>query len=202
MDKMTKCKACGKEIAKGAKTCPECGKDQRNFFSKHKILTGIGVLIIIGVMTSIGGNDDNVKKVDSKVGTEVKQEVKQEEKVTVKEKKEENVPVKEKAEEKVVPTEYKSALKKAKIYSDTMSMSKAGIYNQLTSEYGEKFSKEATQYAIDNVKADWKENALKKAYVYQKEMSMSPSAIYDQLKSDSGEKFTAEESQYAIDNLK
>lgn len=100
-----------------------------------------------------------------------------------------------------VPTEYKSALKKAKIYSDTMHMSKSGIYNQLTSEYGEKFTAEAAQYAIDNVQADWKANALKKAKTYQENMAMSPSAIYDQLISEYGEKFTPEEAQYAIDNL-
>lgn len=41
-------------------------------------------------------------------------------------------------------------------------MSKAGIYEQLTSEYGEKFSAEAAQYAIDNMEADWNANALKK----------------------------------------
>ena len=43
-------------------------------------------------------------------------------------------------EEVTVPTEHKSALKKAELYSDSMNMSKAGIYDQLTSEYGEKFS--------------------------------------------------------------
>lgn len=101
-----------------------------------------------------------------------------------------------------VTTEYKSALKKAERYSSTQSMSKARLYDQLTSEYGEKFSKEAAQYAIDNVKADWKENALKKAQRYQSKQSMSPNRIYDQLTSDYGEKFTKEEAQYAIDNLK
>ena len=82
-----------------------------------------------------------------------------------------------------------------------MNMSKAGVYDQLTSEYGEKFTAEEAQYAVDNVKADWEENALKKAETYQKMMSMSPSAIYDQLTSEYGEKFTAEEAQYAIDHL-
>lgn len=100
-----------------------------------------------------------------------------------------------------VPTEYKSALRKAEIYSNNMNMSKAGIYDQLTSEYGEKFSAEAAQYAIDTIQADWKGNALKKAKTYQESMAMSPSAIYDQLISEYGEKFTAEEAQYAIDNL-
>lgn len=105
-------------------------------------------------------------------------------------------------EEENIPTEYKSALKKAKSYSDTMHMSKKGIYDQLVSEYGEKFTPEAAQYAIDNIEADWKENALKKAQSYQSTMSMSPSAIRDQLISEYGEKFTEEEADYAISNLK
>lgn len=107
----------------------------------------------------------------------------------------------ESAENKV-PTEYKSALAKAKIYSNEMHMSKQGIYDQLTSEYGEKFTVEAAQYAIDNIDADWKQNALKKAEEYQEMMSMSPSAIRDQLISEYGEKFTNEEADYAISNLK
>lgn len=82
-----------------------------------------------------------------------------------------------------------------------MSMSKAGIYDQLTSEYGENFPKEAAQYAIDNIVFDWKENALIKAKQYAESMNMSDDAIYDQLISEYGEKFTKEEAQYAIDNL-
>jgi len=82
-----------------------------------------------------------------------------------------------------------------------MHMSKQGIYDQLTSEYGEKFAAEDAQYAIDNMTADWNANALAKAKSYQETMSMSKSAIYDQLVSEYGEKFTAEEAQYAIDHL-
>lgn len=82
-----------------------------------------------------------------------------------------------------------------------MHMSKQGIYEQLTSEYGEGFEADAAQYAIDNVKADWNQNALAKAKSYQQSMSMSKNAIYDQLTSEYGEKFTKEEAQYAIDNL-
>ncbi|WP_029198384.1 Ltp family lipoprotein, partial [Paenibacillus alginolyticus] len=39
-----------------------------------------------------------------------------------------------------VPNEYKSALKKAESYAKTMNMSKSAINDQLTSDYGEKFS--------------------------------------------------------------
>lgn len=97
--------------------------------------------------------------------------------------------------------EYKNALKKAESYSKTLHMSKQGIYDQLTSEYGEKFPSDAAQYAIDNMTADWNANALAKAKTYQKTMNMSKSSIYDQLISEYGEKFTEAEAQYAIDHL-
>ena len=100
-----------------------------------------------------------------------------------------------------VSTEFKNALKKAQSYSDNMHMSKAGIYDQLISSYGEGFPEDAAQYAIDHVKADWNQNALAKAKSYYKNMNMSKSAVYDQLISQYGEQFTEEEAQYAVDHL-
>jgi cytoskeletal protein RodZ len=100
-----------------------------------------------------------------------------------------------------VSVEFQNALKKATSYANNMHMSKAGVYDQLTSEYGEGFSADAAQYAVDNVKADWGANALAKAKSYQTQHSMSASSIYDQLTSEYGEKFTAEEAQYAVANL-
>lgn len=109
--------------------------------------------------------------------------------------------VEEKEAEPDVPQEYKNALTKAEMYSETMHMSKLGIYDQLTSEYGEGFPAEAAQYAVDTLVADYNENALAQAKVYYIDMAMSKDAVYDQLISEYGEKFTAEEAQYAIDNL-
>ncbi len=40
---------------------------------------------------------------------------------------------------------------KAKTYQETMDMSPAVIYDQLISEYGEKFTEEEAQYAVDNL---------------------------------------------------
>ena len=105
-------------------------------------------------------------------------------------------------EDTSVPKEYRNALHKAENYSKMMHMSKQRIYDQLTSEYGEKFDAEAAQYAIDNLNADYNENALKCGENYKKTMHMSKARIYDQLTSENGEKFTAEQAQYAIDNIK
>ena len=52
--KLTNCKTCGNEMSKGAKCCPNCGSDNRKFYAKHKILTGLLALFIIG---SVGGVD-------------------------------------------------------------------------------------------------------------------------------------------------
>ena len=82
-----------------------------------------------------------------------------------------------------------------------MHMSKAAIYDQLVSEYGEKFTPEEAQYAVDHIEADWNANALEKAKTYQESMNMSPEAIRDQLSSEYGEKFTQEEADYAVEHL-
>ena len=205
MSKMKKCKVCSKEIASNAKTCPECGAKNKKAIYKRPWFIILAIIIILG---AVGGsshdkskvaNNETISEVDQNQDKEISNNQGGKKEVLVKEN-EEKLEKKEVKVEKV-PKEYKAALRKAKVYSDTMSMSKAGLYDQLTSEYGEKFSAEAAQYAVDNLNANWKENALKKAKVYQETMAMSPSAIYDQLVSEYGEKFTSGEAQYAVDNL-
>lgn len=100
-----------------------------------------------------------------------------------------------------VSREFTSALNQAQSYSDLLHMSKAGLYDQLTSEYGGQFEADAAQYAVDNVDADWSENALASARDYQDFMDMSEADIEDQLVSEYGGQFTPEEAAYAIDNL-
>lgn len=211
MSKIMKCKNCSREIPVNVKSCPECGATSTLYaiaLSISVIAPIIGFVLVIGTIYSF-----NLGKVEP--AQEVYKEdalteivVEHSSALTFNENKSEdnskNTIAENKLEDKVednIPTEYKSALKKAEIYANDMHMSKAGLYNQLTSEYGEKFTAEAAQYAVDNVESDWKENALKKAEFYQEHMAMSPSAIYDQLVSEYGEQFTAEEAQYAVDNL-
>ncbi|HSX14762.1 MAG TPA: Ltp family lipoprotein [Candidatus Saccharimonadales bacterium] len=100
-----------------------------------------------------------------------------------------------------VPAEYTSALYQATSYANDQHMSKQSVYDQLVSQYGEKFSVAAAQYAIDNVKADWNANALFTAKSYQTNQHMSPAAIHDQLTSQYGEKFTQAEADFAIQHL-
>lgn len=63
MSQIVSCKACGKEIAKGVKKCVHCGKDQRNFFMKHKIISGFVILFLLGAIGSALGGDKQPTKV-------------------------------------------------------------------------------------------------------------------------------------------
>jgi hypothetical protein len=69
MDKLIKCKACGQDVAKGAKRCPHCGKDNRNFFMKHKIITAILVIIVLGIFATALGDDDDSENANKEPNT-------------------------------------------------------------------------------------------------------------------------------------
>lgn len=185
-------------------------KVKKPFYKKWWVWL-LAVIIIGAIATSGEDSDQDTSTADKKTNEEVAStnDSEKAEKGEAAETKEEATEKEETKEEEVVeekedsvPREHASALKKAEQYAETMHMSKAGIYDQLTSEYGENFPAEAAQYAIDNIEFDWKANALAKANDYAETMDMSNSAIYDQLVSEYGEKFTAEEAQYAVDNLK
>ena len=170
------------------------------------------VVLVIGGVASAGGGDKgtegSIQQAETNTGDNANKENlgNKEETATVSQEgteKSQSVETKVEVddEKENVSKEFQAALKSAQSYSDMMHMSKMGLYQQLISEYGEKFPEDAAQYAIDNVKADWNENALAKAKEYQETMSMSNDAIYEQLISEYGEQFTKEEAQYAIDNL-
>lgn len=50
-----------------------------------------------------------------------------------------------------ISKEYRNALEKAKSYQDKMNMSSQAIREQLISEYGEQFTPEEADYAINNL---------------------------------------------------
>ncbi len=105
-------------------------------------------------------------------------------------------------EDKNATNSQRNALKKAISYAENMHMSKAKVYEQLTSEFGEKFPEADAQWAIEHLSdIDWNKQALIKAKSYQKQMAMSNDSIREQLVSEYGEQFTPEEAEYAISHL-
>ena len=184
--KMKQCKTCSKEIATSAKVCPVCGAKNKKPIYKRVWFWVVAIIIVIGATdSSDSGKVEPVQEVSQNSSDNSVAENKPKDTVQT---------------ENKVPSEYKSALKRAKLYSDVAHLSKVALYDQLISEDGGNFPAEAAQYAVDNLEVDWKENALKKAKLYQDVAMMSSSDIYDQLISEA-ERYTPEEAQYAIDNL-
>lgn len=56
---MKKCKSCKSEIDGEATKCPHCQTDQRSWFRRHPILTGLLVLFIIGIIGSAADSSKN-----------------------------------------------------------------------------------------------------------------------------------------------
>lgn len=99
-----------------------------------------------------------------------------------------------------IPEEYLSALEFAQSYSE-MFLSKKEIYKQLTSDEVHGFSKQAVEYALDNIFADWSYNAYQTAKILKEEMSYSDEEIEQALQED-GFSFTREQTEFAMQMIK
>lgn len=150
------CKYCMTEIPYDAKVCPQCRKKQKRGALKWVIIAA-AVLLLIGMISNgkksaqapvapapaasqataaeVKSTPDETQDADRSLSEPAEEE----KAVPAPEQTEADTP---EPEEDVpsVPGEYLAALKKAESYSSIMNMSKAGIFDQLTSEYGENFS--------------------------------------------------------------
>lgn len=79
-----KCKYCKKDIEKGAKRCEHCQADLRNWFVRHKILTTLLVLFVLGVILSATGQDEKIQKQNTEKKVQETQQAQTDYKVKVK----------------------------------------------------------------------------------------------------------------------
>ena len=82
------------------------------------------------------------------------------------------------------------AIASAKQYLQLQGFSKKGLIKQLSSKYGEGFSKADAEYAVNHITVDWNAQAVRAAKEYLKTQPMSQAALVKQLESPYGEQFT------------
>ena len=191
------CKYCKSELPDGAKICPNCKKKQKG--PMGVIIAVVVVFIIIGIAAGSGGNSNDEQESGQKVesASENKDSLASSEDV-VSEAADTN-----ESEEVKMTAGQKNAYKAAKNYLAFMSFSKDGLINQLSSEYGDGYSVEDAEFAVnyleENGEVDWNEQAYKAAKNYLNTMSFSLDNLINQLESDAGDKYTHEQAVYGAE---
>lgn len=91
-----------------------------------------------------------------------------------------------------------NAIQSANDYLDFQAFSRLGLIDQLSSKYGEGFSKADATFAVDHIKVNWNEQAARSAKQYLKMGSFSHNGLVDQLSSRHGEQFTRAQAEYGV----
>ncbi|MFT4134970.1 Ltp family lipoprotein [Microbacterium sp.] len=98
-----------------------------------------------------------------------------------------------------------SAIRSAKSYLSFMGFSRAGLIEQLTSQYGEGYEAADAEFAVATLEQTgqvvWNEEALQSAQSYLKISGFSRQGLFDQLTSQYGGQFTPEQANYALDGV-
>lgn len=105
-------------------------------------------------------------------------------------------------EKPAMTTAQSSAVRSAESYLSFKGFSRAGLAEQLTSEYGEGFAAEDAEFAIAYLesagKVDWNQEAAESAKSYLEFKGFSRDGLYDQLTSEYGEQFTPDQANFAL----
>lgn len=94
-----------------------------------------------------------------------------------------------------------NALRSAERYLEVSAFSKAGLIEQLSSEYGDGYPKADAAWAVSRLDVDWREQAVRKGQDYLEMMGFSRTGLIEQLSSEHGDEFTKAEATYAADKL-
>jgi hypothetical protein len=90
----------------------------------------------------------------------------------------------------------KNAVRSAEQYLSMTGFSRAGLIDQLSSEYGEGYSVTDATAAIDSLSVDWNAQSVRSAKQYLDMTGFSCKGLIDQLSSDYGSKYTVSEATY------
>lgn len=158
---------------------------------KKTILVIICSLMLIGCVNTLTESTEvNPEAVTEEISTEVERVIEVDE------------VIEEAEEEEKLTLGQKNAIASAESYLSFMGFSRHGLIIQLSSEYGDGYTVEeaefAVQYLEDNGLVDWKEQATRSANSYLQTMSFSREGLKEQLTSEYGEGFTEEETEYAL----
>jgi hypothetical protein len=90
----------------------------------------------------------------------------------------------------------KNAVRSAKQYLSTRGFSRDGLIQQLSSDYGDRYSVADATLAVDSLNIDWNKQAVRSAKQYLSMRGFSCKGLTHQLSSDFGDKYTVSQATY------
>lgn len=98
-----------------------------------------------------------------------------------------------------------AAYRSAKSYVEFKGFSRAGLLQQLTSQYGEGFAQADAEWGVAQLEAkgevDWNQMAVESAKSYMEMKGFSRTGLFQQLTSKYGEQFTPDQANFALDQI-
>jgi hypothetical protein len=93
------------------------------------------------------------------------------------------------------------AIGSAKNYLSISGFSRSGLIQQLSSSYGDGFSKADAIFAVNHIKVDWNEQAVRSAKNYLSISHFSRAGLIQQLSSSYGDGYTVAQATYAANHV-
>jgi len=93
------------------------------------------------------------------------------------------------------------AIGSAQDYLSYQAFSRKGLIEQLSSKYGEGFSRADATFAINHIKVDWNKEAVQSAKDYLSTQHFSRAGLIEQLSSSFGAGFTKAQAIYAVNHV-
>jgi hypothetical protein len=93
------------------------------------------------------------------------------------------------------------AIGSAQDYLSFQAFSRKGLIQQLSSKYGEGFSRADATFAVNHIRVDWNKEAVQSAKDYLSTQHFSRAGLIEQLSSSFGDGFTKAQAIYAVNHV-
>jgi uncharacterized protein with PIN domain len=93
-----------------------------------------------------------------------------------------------------------NAVESAERYLSMSPFSRSGLIQQLSSKYGEGYSRADAVYAVEHLSVNWNDQAVRAAQQHLAKRSFSREGLIHQLKARYGDGFTHAEAIYGVES--
>jgi len=177
-------------------------KAQRNWFSRHKIMTGLAALVIVIIGANVAKGGSTTAPTSAAPAAQPAPQTTSAPAATTPAPAAKVVapaPVaKPKPAAPALTAGQSNALKAAENYLSMTAFSRKGLIHQLSSSAGDGYSVKDATYAADHVKVNWNEQAAKAAKNYLSMTAFSRQGLIEQLSSPAGDDYTLAQATYGV----